>query len=191
MTFPKAYPKELADYILQVKQEHPHASMLSISRIVNSNKDVLAKFGLVKVSYSYCNYIAKPEVYERLYATAEERKQLEAEKRRQRALERLEIKEEKKMRKKRLSGGLLYIIMPIFDKEICSSQYLSDKILEKYGRRVTQQRIENSIQTLESELRDNSPIILASQNKIEGALYKLNKKSPYWGLCDGFAKETA
>ncbi len=81
------------------------------------------------------------------------------------------------------------MFMAVFDKEICSSKYLSGRVFEEYGLKLAVKRIEASIKTLETELGNNSPIVLDTQSEKEGILYKINKESPYWRLCDGFDKQ--
>ncbi len=79
-------------------------------------------------------------------------------------------------------------ILNLFDKEACSVEYLRGRFLEEYNIRVQPSEIERAIQRLQERLGPNSPIVDAEEPSRDETLYKLNRASPYWRVCDGFAR---
>lgn len=175
--------KELTDYAHQLIEVNPGYTRDEIANEIIHDKELHDKLGLHVDWQNICpRYIHMP-VGRALTATSIRRENYQVKK------SISEAKQERTQKRKRFERKNLDTILSVFDKGICSSKYLSDNIFDKYGMKISHARIENSLKSLGCELGANSPIVFRSENKIEGMLYKLNKKSPYWGLCDGFAKE--
>ena len=81
--------------------------------------------------------------------------------------------------------NLTSCIMEVFESYVMTANDIRVNLEARFGvelPKALEKRIDKAIKNLEDEYGDNSPIIHFGERE-----YKLNRKSPYWVMCDGFA----
>ncbi len=166
---------------LSIKVFHKH--------MLSEHPDVLFKHEVDNISYSALLMMLNPEYEQRTreYSQRPEVKQRRREYKREYS-QRPEVKQREREYYQRPKLDIVDAVLTLFDKEACSVEYLRGRFLEEYNIRVQPSEIESAIQRLQERLGPNSPIVDAKEPSRNETLYKLNHASPYWRVCDGFAR---
>ncbi len=132
------------------------------------------------------NYYQRPEVKERQREHQKKYQQKPEVKARQKAYyQKPEVRDRLTIIK-----NLANYILEVFDSEILTAEQIRMNLTEQFevhfpNPKEVEKKIDDVIADMEKDFGEvNSPIVNIGEQE-----YKLNKKSPYWRVCDGFAEE--